>query len=156
MLASGCPHHFIVVSGGALRVWFSPIIARVRVTSQRALFSHFTGRVRSVSAFLDKKMARLILALALSPLITALPPGPPFQPNQLHLSFTGESTSLGLDFVTGDIVNCTNTGVALGLSPSALASFSPSVSCFQLLKRGSAVWPYPGDALLLRRGLANC
>jgi hypothetical protein len=77
-------------------------------------------------------MARLILALTLSPLIAALPPGPPFQPNQLHLSFTGETTSLGLDFVTCDIVNCTNTGVALGLSPSALTSFSPSVSCFQL------------------------
>jgi hypothetical protein len=72
---------------------------------------------------------RSLLAL-LAPLVAAQPPT--FQPNQLHLSFTGDGTSLGLDFVTDNAVNCSGTGVAWGASPAALTHFSPSVSCFQL------------------------
>ena len=73
----------------------------------------------------------MLVPRAMSP-VSLAQVGPPFQPNQLHLSFSGDATSLGLDFVTCDIVNCSSTGVAMGLSPSALTSFSPSVSCFKL------------------------
>ena len=55
-----------------------------------------------------------------------------FQPNQCHLSFTGDGTSMGLDFVTDDRTNCTATGVAYGTSPASMPTFVPSASCFFL------------------------
>ena len=59
-----------------------------------------------------------------------------FQPNQVHLSFTGEASSIGIDFVTDLNVACNATGVAFGASPSALTTWSPSASCFKLLGVG--------------------
>ena len=55
-----------------------------------------------------------------------------FQPQQVHLSFTGENDSMGVDFVTDANVACNDTGVAFGTSPAALDTFVPSVSCFKL------------------------
>lgn len=59
-----------------------------------------------------------------------------FQPNQVHLSFTGEATSIGVDFVTDLDVACNATGVAFGASPSALTTWAPVASCFKLLGVG--------------------
>ena len=76
-------------------------------------------------------MSRFLRSLALACVPAALAQDV-FQPNQLHLSFTGESTSMGLDFVTDNRVNCTGTGAAWGLSPASMPNFVPAVSCFEL------------------------
>jgi hypothetical protein len=49
----------------------------------------------------------------------------------VHLSFSGQATSLGVDFVTDLNVACNDTGVAFGLTPAALDTFVPSVSCYK-------------------------